>query len=200
MKLAWSCSLYHVCLTTFWRLFMSWYVLLHHQNLWSSINWIDVIKVHLKFNILLWHRFYMDDILCIMFIELYFGVCSCFNICSYAIQIYDHLLIGLTLQKLIWNLKSCYDIEAGLIMFFVSCLFNYISAFVHVVIYLAAQEKFIIIYKLDWHYKKFIWNVISCYDIDSTWMMFYVSCLFNYILAFVHVIIYVATAYKFMII
>ena len=38
---------------------------------------------------------------------------------SYAIQTHDHFMIGLTLQKLIWNLISCYDIDNTWIMFYV---------------------------------------------------------------------------------
>ena len=50
------------------------------------------------------------------------GVCSCRNIISCAIQIHNHLLIGLTLQNLIWNLISCYDIDTAWIMFYVFTL------------------------------------------------------------------------------
>ena len=56
-----------------------------------------------------------------------FGVCSCRNIFSYARQIYDRLLIGLTLQKLIWNLISCYGIDTTWINFY---LFTLVLLFV----------------------------------------------------------------------
>ena len=41
---------------------------------------------------------------------------------SYTIQIHEHLIIDLTLQALIWNLISCYDVDTTYVMFYVYTL------------------------------------------------------------------------------
>ena len=48
-----------------------------------------------KFKILV----FLDHLSCLF--NYIISMCSCRNIFSYAIQIHDHLIIGLTLQKLI---------------------------------------------------------------------------------------------------
>ena len=63
---------------------------------------------------------FIDHLSCLF--SYIYGVCSCRNIFSSTIQIHDHLLIGLTLQNLIWNLISCYDIDTTWIMFYVFTL------------------------------------------------------------------------------
>ena len=85
------------------------------NNTWKCEQWFmkDLVQ---KFKILV----LLDHLSCLF--NYIIGICSCRNIFSYAIQIHDHLIIGLTLQKLIWNFISSYDVNTTWIMFYVFML------------------------------------------------------------------------------
>ena len=85
------------------------------NNTWKCEQWFMKNLVQ-KFKILV----FMDHLSCLF--NYIIGVCLCRNIFSYVKQIHDHLIIGITLQKLIWNLISCYNIDTTWITFFVFTL------------------------------------------------------------------------------
>ena len=66
------------------------------NNTWKCERWFmkDLVQ---KFKILV----FIDHLLCLF--NYIIDVCSCRKVFSYTIQIHDHLRIGLTLKKFIWN-------------------------------------------------------------------------------------------------